>query len=101
MRLRGAKFLFQTIRPKMAILLEYEAAAKAVDDMFASAAQQGVALDAAAHDELEISDGEDDARSRAELQPRLSGDEDIAAEANGGESSETDDVSGIFTLRDG
>lgn len=60
--------------------------------MFAAAAQQGQAADSTVTDEAEASDGEEDARSREELQPRLSEDDILAAEANGADSSETDEV---------
>lgn len=91
-RCTDADDYMQTIRPKFAIITDYEAAAKAVDDMFAVAAQQGQAADSTVTGDAEASDGEDDARSRAELQPRLSGDEVVVAEANGADSSETDEV---------
>lgn len=62
--------------------------------MFVAAARQGQAADSTVVDEVEASDDEDDARSRAELQPRLSGDEVVAAEAiaDRGTSSEMDEV---------
>lgn len=61
--------------------------------MFAVAAKQGLLADSTVTDELEASDGEDDSRSRPELQPRLSGDEKIVADANGDESSDDSAVS--------
>ncbi|KAK9898934.1 ARM repeat-containing protein [Cystobasidium minutum MCA 4210] len=78
----------ETIRPKTAIITDYEATAKAVDDMFAAATKQGAMADSTAPDELDASDGEDDSRSRPESQSRLSGDDLITAETNGGDSSE-------------
>lgn len=60
--------------------------------MFASAARQGQAADSTVMNDAEASDEEDDTRSRAELQPRLSGDEVGPLEANGTESSEVDEV---------
>lgn len=62
--------------------------------MFASAAKQGQAADSTALDEAEQSEDEEDARSRAGLQPRLSGDEVVSAqvEVNGVESSDTHEV---------
>lgn len=60
--------------------------------MFASAARPGQAADSTVLNEAEASDDEDDTRSRAELQPRLSGDEVGLVESNGPESSETEEV---------
>lgn len=65
--------------------------------MFAMAAKQGVVADSTITDELEASDGEEDSRSRPELQPRLSGDENVAAETNEDESSDDSAVGLQFT----
>lgn len=60
--------------------------------MFAAATKQGAMADSTAPDELDASDGEDDSRSRPESQSRLSGDDLITAETNGGDSSELSTV---------
>lgn len=65
--------------------------------MFAMAAKQGVVADSTITDELEASDGEEDSRSRPELQLRLSGDENVAAETNEDESSGDSAVGLQFT----
>jgi hypothetical protein len=85
----------QTLRPKLSIFHDYESAAKAVDEMFASAAQQGHSVTHGAADGMDGSDDDDDARSRIDVRRRLSEDEAIPIEGNGGASSDSDEVSFI------
>lgn len=89
----------QNLRPKLRLAESYEIAAKAVDDMFANAAQQGTTINSANTAEPDLSEGEDDARSRLEEPPRRSGDELAGMEAPLDDSTDTEEVNTSILLK--